>query len=140
MAHAEASARVATDAATLWRDVGSFQSVGEWHPILERVEGEGEQPGAIRTAYSADGAQVERLREVDAELHWQRYSMEATPLPVDHYTGELQVVAEGRHTSALRWAADFDLTSGREEDTVALVQSFLDAGVSELARRYGRPA
>jgi hypothetical protein len=46
MPRAEATTRIATDAAMLWREIGSFQGVGEWHPMLERVEGQGEQPGS----------------------------------------------------------------------------------------------
>lgn len=138
MAHAEAIARVATDASTLWQEIGSFQGVGDWHPMLDRVEGEGEQAGAIRTAYSAGGQQVERLREVDPDQLWHRYSMESTPLPVSGYTAGLRVVDRGDNTSTVSWNADFDVTSGKESDAIAMIQSFLEAGVSELTNRYGR--
>lgn len=138
MPHAEATARVATDAATLWQEIGSFQGVGDWHPMLDRVEGEGEQPGATRTAYSAGRQQVERLREADPEQLWHRYTMESTPLPVSDYTAELRVVDHQDNTSTVSWNADFDITSGEESEAVAMVQGFLEAGVSELTNRYGR--
>lgn len=140
MARAEATARVATGSAALWQEIGSFQGVGEWHPMLDRVEGEGEQPGALRTAYSAGGEQVERLREVDADQHWHRYTMESSPLPVANYTAELRVVDAGDASSRVRWIADFDVASGSDEDAVSMVQGFLEAGVAALADRHGSPS
>lgn len=138
MPHVEATARIATDARTLWREIGSFQGVDEWHPMLERVEGQGERPGAIRTAYSAGGQQVEQLREVDADQHCHRYSMESGPLPVGGYTAEFRVDDDIDGTSTVSWIADFDVTSGDETEVVAMVRGFLEAGVAELANRYGR--
>lgn len=113
--------------------------MGEWHPMLERVEGAGEQPGAIRTAYSDGGQQVERLTEVDAEQGWHRYTMESTPLPVTNYVGEFRVSGASGSVSTVSWTADFDVTADDEAEAVAMVQGFLEAGVHELAERYGRP-
>jgi hypothetical protein len=53
MAHVEAAALVDRDADALWREIGSFRAVGEWHPMLARVEANGEAPGALRTAKSS---------------------------------------------------------------------------------------
>lgn len=55
MAHVEATAHISVDADTLWRRFGSFQGVGDWHPMLAKVEGNGEQRGAVRKAQSRDG-------------------------------------------------------------------------------------
>lgn len=141
MAHAEGTARVAVDADTLWRAIGSFQGVGDWHPLLDRVEGEGERPGAIRTAFTAEGQQqVECLREVDAGERRYRYTMESSPLPVADYSAELRVDSDRGDTSTVRWAADFVVTTGDEADAVAMVEGFLQAGVAAVADRYGRSA
>lgn len=66
MAHVEAKKHLPVEADALWREVGSFQGVGEWHPMLADVEGDGEHAGAQRVATSGEGQQqVERLVEVD---------------------------------------------------------------------------
>lgn len=65
--------------------------------------------------------------------------MESSPLPVANYTAELRVLDEGDASSRVRWTADFDVTSGGEEDAVSMVQGFLRAGVAALADRYGSP-
>jgi hypothetical protein len=64
MAHVEQLADIPVAPDALWQEIGSFQSVGRWHPMLAHVEGEGEQPGAVRSPTGKDGStQVERLAE-----------------------------------------------------------------------------
>ena len=53
-----------------WQAIRSFQGIGDWHPMLASVRGDGEQPGAIRAAVAEDGSeQVERLLEIDPVRH-----------------------------------------------------------------------
>lgn len=60
--------RIAEGPDALWKDIGPFRAVGEWHPLLSRVEGEGEHPGALRAAEGKDGSrQIERLIETAPE-------------------------------------------------------------------------
>lgn len=60
------AATVRSDSETLWKEVGGFGSVGEWHPMLESVEVFGAGTGAMRVAHSKEGGdQVERLQKLD---------------------------------------------------------------------------
>lgn len=137
MAHVEVTAEVPVDPDTLWRAIGSFQGVGEWHPLLASVHGDGEQPGAVRTALGKDGSkQVERLEEVDSAQRLYRYVMESSAMPVRDYRAELHVQANDDGASIVRWASDFETTGGEDDETVAMVHEFLDAGVRSVAERY----
>jgi hypothetical protein len=121
----------------LWRDIGSFQAVGDWHPMLASVEGEGEQPGAQRVARTNDGQrQVERLREISQEGRFYRYVMESTPLPVTGYVGEFRVEPAGDAASTVVWASDFKDTSGDADGTSSMINGFLTAGLAALGDRY----
>lgn len=137
MPHVEATADLPIDVDTLWRQVGSFQGVGDWHPMLTKVDGEGESPGATRTATAADGSQqVERLQGADPTEHRYSYVMESTPLPVRDYTGRFSAHATGGDATTVRWSADFDVTSQDEAQAVEMIQGFLDAGLDNLRQRY----
>ena len=47
-------------------ELGSFQSIARWHPMVTTAEGEGEEPGATRTLETSDGLRwAERLTQVD---------------------------------------------------------------------------
>lgn len=137
MPHVEETAEVAVSADRLWHAIGSFQGVGEWHPMLAEVAGDGEQPGAIRTAVGEDGSeQVERLQEVDPADRRYRYTMESSAMPVRDYRAELEVQANGDAASSVRWTADFETTAADRDDTVRMVRGFLAAGVRSLQERY----
>ncbi len=137
MPHIEETADVAVDPDTLWRVVGSFQGVGEWHPWLASVQGDGEQPGAIRRALGEDGSeQVERLEEMDMAQRRYRYVMESSAMPVRDYQAELEVRATDDGRSTVRWSADFETTARDSDETVGMVRGFLAAGVQSLAERY----
>src|SRR5262245_42274039 len=137
VAHAEAVAQVAVDADTLWRAIGSFQGIGEWHPMLDQVEGDGEEPGAIRRAIGKDGSeQVECLYEVDPVQRFYRYTIVSRALQVRDYIAELQVQPTDDGTSTVSWTSDFETTTGDQDETVGMIQGFLEAGVQSLAERY----
>lgn len=67
MEHVEATATIDMAQDQLWREVGFFQGVGVWHPMLSAVKGDGEHPGAVRQATGKDGSeQAERLVEMNS--------------------------------------------------------------------------
>jgi Polyketide cyclase / dehydrase and lipid transport len=91
MPHIQATAQIPVDPVTLWRTAGSFHSVGRWHPMVVHVEGQGNEPGALRIAQTRDGQQqVEQLQEVDPGQRLYRYAMISTPMPVTDYVGEFR--------------------------------------------------
>lgn len=108
MSHIEVSTRIRKDANNLWREIGSSQGVGAWHPWLKTVQGQGEQPGAIRTAETPDGRkQVERLEKLDSRDDSYCYAMLSSPMPVEDYTGEFRSRDEGDGTKHNRMVQRF---------------------------------
>ena len=70
----------------------AFGAIGTWHPLLEKVESEGEHEGSRRTAKAKDGSrQVERLQELKPNERRYRYSIESTAMPIKNYVSELRV-------------------------------------------------
>lgn len=137
MPQIQAIARVAVDADTLWKAIGSFQRVGDWHPMLQKVEGQGEERGAIRKATGRDGSeQVERLQEIHPAQRYYRYEMVSTPMPVSGYVGELRVRDNGDRTSTVSWTGEFVATADDDGVTIAAIRGFLKAGLENLKRKY----
>jgi Polyketide cyclase / dehydrase and lipid transport len=138
MTHVEATSDLPVPPDALWREIGSFQRVGDWHPMIARVSGEGEHPGARRTATTQDGQkQVERLTEIDRDNRFYRYVMESGALPVRDYVAEFRVRPDGEGGSIVQWSGDFEVTSPDRENMRDLVRQFLTAGVKALHERYG---
>ena len=142
MTRVKASEEFPVDAESLWREIGSFQNVGSWHPLLTSVSGFGETTGSVRNVTSRDGQkQIERLREINRAEHYYRYDVISTPMPVSQYKGELRVQDCGDRTSRVVWSSAFRAKSGDESATAEMVRKFLQAGLDSLKEKYApRPA
>lgn len=139
MARLVETARVAEKPDILWKDIGPFGAVGQWHPFLSKVDSEGERPGALRSAEGKDGSrQVERLLEANPMQHRYRYRMEKTAMPLRGYTAELRIEDNLDGTSTVVWSAEFAPTSD-DTETIDRVRAFLKAGLDNIATRYGAP-
>jgi hypothetical protein len=102
-----------------------------------KVEGEGEQPGTIRTAETPDGQkQGERLQEIDPKDHFYRYVMLSTPIAVKDYSGEFRVHDDGKGSSTVSWSNTFQVTSGNEGEVAGMIREFLNAGVQSMKKKY----
>lgn len=126
---------VAAEAATLWRTFGGFGSVGDWHPMLERVDSEGEEPGQRRVAIGGDGSrQIERLVAVDPIQHAYSYDIEESAMSVENYHALFRIEPSGEGGSRVTWSAEFD-TTAEPEATEATVREFIRAGLDALKAR-----
>jgi hypothetical protein len=138
MAHVEASIYIQRNTDALWNKVGSFQGVGEWHPMLKSVRGSGEQPGAIRKASGGDGQeQMERLEQRSDNEHAYRYSMVSSPMPVRDYVAVFGIADEKDGKSRVFWEADFQVTNADEAKTIESVRTFFQSGLESLRSIYG---
>src|ERR1700758_247190 len=77
------SARIKRSADALWQSIGKFGALGDWHPLLLKVENDGEEIGSLRRAQTKAGdRQVERLEAIDHFSRCYRYTILAGPLRV----------------------------------------------------------
>jgi mxaD protein len=130
------TAIIAADADTLWREAGGFGQVGDWHPLLDRVEVEGSGPGAVRRAYDKQGGcQLERLLASDAARRELRYTIEQTKLSVRNWEAFLRIEPVGSHMSRVLWTGSYQPTD--TNDTAAgPIRAFLHKGLDGLKERY----
>ena len=132
------STPVAMNADALWQAMGSFAAIGNWHPMMEKVESEGEKKGSMRTLQLIGGAKlVERLEEVSPNERLYRYSIIESPLPISNYFSEIRVKDNGDGTSTVEWSSDFDVNTGNETDVVKTVQEVYQAGLDNITKLYG---
>ena len=132
------STPVAMNADALWQSIGSFAAIGQWHPMMERVDTDGETKGSLRTLRLIGGAKlVERLEEVSPTERLYRYSILESPLPISDYFAEIRVKDNGDGSSTVEWSSDFKVNSSSERDVVKTVQEVYQAGLDNLGKLYG---
>jgi mxaD protein len=137
MADVHETTELKLDPDTAWQRIGDFGAVGDWHPMLARVDSDGNAPGDLRRAAGKDGStQVERLDAYDGKAHVYRYTLVETALPVSDYHAEFRIDPAGAGASTVTWSARF-VANGDERAAIDAVRPFFKAGIDALAQRYG---
>lgn len=132
------STPVAMNADALWQAMGSFAAIGDWHPMIEKVESKGESKGSMRTLHMIGGAKlVEQLEEISPTERLYRYSITESPLPISNYVSEIRVTDNGDGTSTVEWSSDFVVNSPNENDVVKTIQEVYQSGLTNLQKMYG---
>jgi Polyketide cyclase / dehydrase and lipid transport len=137
MPQVQVFADVHRSADSMWRDLGSFQSIARWHPMVKAAHGDGEVPGATRTLETSDGLRwTERLTQVEHSQWFYRYEVTSTVLPIADFRGEFRI-REGRpHTCTVIWTSQFAVTAGEEKAVSDSVRQFFRAGARAIEKRY----
>lgn len=131
------STDVAMNPDTLWQSIGAFAAIGQWHPMIETVESDGEQKGSTRTLSLGGAKIVERLEEVSPTERLYRYSIVDSPLPIRNYVAEIRVKDNGDGSSTVEWSSDFDVAGGNEADITKTLREVYQAGLDNLTKLYG---
>lgn len=127
-----------TPADTLWKTIGGFNALPNWHPGVAKSEATGEGKGSTRTlSLAGGGSLVERLEESSATDKLYRYSILSGPLPVADYVAEIHVKDNGDGTSTLEWSSEFKPKAAPENDAVKAIQGVYQAGFDNLKKMFG---
>ncbi|MBM0237383.1 SRPBCC family protein [Micromonospora sp. ATA32] len=138
--------RVSLDApaAEVWKLVGDFTAIGDWHPGTPRPEMRGRSPynspGTERVWGAGTGEElVERLVERDDAARRLRYTMPDPPFPITGHEATIEVTERGPESSQVTWTATFDASDDVVEQLDASMgEDVFAVGLDALAARYGR--
>ena len=139
MTKVDVSMELAVSAETVWRVIGSFGGVPDWHPAVEKSEQKEENGATVRTLSLAGGGSiVERLESVDDKERAYTYSTLSGPLPVADYVATLRVREnDGRQGCTIQWSSEFTPSGAAESDAVAAILGVYEAGFESLKKMFG---
>lgn len=129
------SVEVAAAPEQVWRAIGDFCSIAEWHPAVARCAA-GEQDGvALRTLTTVDGAVlVERRVQHSEEGMSYSYQIVESPLPVADYEATLAVM-DSAGGSRITWSGDFAAAGASDDQALAVISGIYEAGLAALKER-----
>jgi Polyketide cyclase / dehydrase and lipid transport len=121
----------------VWRLIGGFNALPEWHPAVQKSELQ--EGGRVRQIQLAGGGSiVERLESFSESEHLYTYLIERGPLPVANYTATIRVRQEpGKQGCIVEWSSDFSPSGASEADAVKAIQSVYQAGFDNLRKLFG---
>ena len=82
----------------LWKKVGDFCGIGDWHPAVEKCVLERRRQAAHPFAQGG-GTLVEALEAVDNANHTYTYTILSGPLPVTNYHSTISVSPDPKGSS-----------------------------------------
>ncbi|MFO1435876.1 MAG: SRPBCC family protein [Gammaproteobacteria bacterium] len=121
----------------VWKMIGNFNHLDVWHPAVANstLVGDGATPGDIRTLTLGDGATItEKLVAIDSASY--TYSIEASPLPVEHYVSTLSVKADDNGGSIVKWSSTFDAKGAPDDKAKDVIAGIYVAGLGRLSSYF----
>lgn len=137
MARVEEMQALGASAAEVWRLIGGYNALSEWHPAVQRSVLE--DSGRVRRLSLANGASLlERLHAFSERERSYAYSIEEGPLPVANYRSTLRVRERaGQRGCEVHWSGEFAPSGAAESEAVSVIRGIYRAGLDTLAERFG---
>ncbi len=127
--------KLGVSADDLWRTIGGFNALADWHPAIEKSEME--DGGKVRRlSLAGGGTLVETLEEHDDNSRTYTYRIDESPLPIANYHATISV-SDADGGSSVDWSAEFDADGAPEADAKDIIQGIFQAGFDNLKKMYG---
>ncbi|MBM2830925.1 MAG: Polyketide cyclase / dehydrase and lipid transport [Gammaproteobacteria bacterium] len=120
----------------VWKLIGGFNALPDWHPAVEKSKLE--KGGRMRKlSLVGGGTIIEKLEKVDEGEHLYTYSIVDSPLPVANYTATIRVKDAGGGKTKVEWSSEFDAEGASENEAVKAIQGIYQAGFDNLKKIFG---
>ena len=139
MSKVSMSARLPAPVDEVWKRIGDFNALCDWHPAVDKSEVDGKGEGSVRKLTLVGGGTiVERLERLDEDGYQYVYSITDSPLPVSNYVATLRVRDEGDGKASLvEWSSEFEPVGVPENDAIKVIQGIYSAGFENLKKMFG---
>ena len=120
----------------IWKLIGGFNALPDWHPAVENSELQEE--GNQRTlSLVGGGSIVEKLEKLDDNERVYSYTIIDSPLPVANYKSTIKVVDQGEGKATVEWSSEFNAEGASEQEAIDVIQDIYQAGFDNLKKMYG---
>lgn len=137
MEEVKASGTINASADEVWSLVSDFNGLDKFVEAVADCTTEGTGIGAVRTLTLADGGEViEKLESLDHDQRLLTYSIVESPMPIQNYTGTMQVDELEDRRSKFSWSSTFDAADGTEDEMKEALKGLYNLGVEGLQQHF----
>ena len=138
MAKVSMTSNYPVSAETIWKMIGQFNSLPEWHPAVAKCDIETEGDTTFRRIHLMGGATIlEKLERSKEDGQSYTYSIVESPLPVANYTATIRVTESAGGGCTIEWSSEFDPKGAPEPDAVKAIEGIYQAGFDNLRKMFG---
>lgn len=129
------SAEVAAPPEAVWKTIGEFCGIADWHPAVEKCELGDKGGKKTRTLSLKGGGSIfEELVSRDETKHDYTYKILESPLPVSDYKSTIGVAKDGKG-SKVTWTGSFKAKGAPDEKATEVIGGIYEAGVKAIAEK-----
>lgn len=118
----------------VWKSIGDFCAIQEWHPAIEKCEAYDDHGSLYRTLTLGDGATISE-KHGGEEANSYTYFIKKGPLPVKPYKATFKAEGDGASTT-ITWSARFKAKGATDEEAKATIEGIFDAGMASIAESF----
>jgi len=119
----------------VWKLIGGFNTLPDWHPAIEKSELE-EEGSMRRLSLVGGGTIMEKLEKLDDNERVYSYSIIDSPLPVSNYIATLRVKEDGEGKTTVEWSSEFEAKGTAENEAMDVIAGIYQAGFDNLKKLF----
>ena len=129
------STEIAAAPAAVWKTIGDFCGIGQWHPVVEKCVLSDKAGKSIRTLSLKGGGTLveEQLARDDKKMSYS-YAILEGPLPVANYKSTIMVAPSGSG-SKVTWSGDFKAKGVDDAKAKEVILGIYEAGLKSIAAK-----
>jgi len=120
----------------VWKLIGGFNTLPDWHPAIKKSELE-EEGSMRRLSLTGGGTIVEKLEQLDDSERVYTYSIIDSPLPVSNYTATIRVKEDGEGKTTVEWSSEFEAKGAAENEAMDVIAGIYQVGFDNLKKIFG---
>ncbi|HEX5380090.1 MAG TPA: SRPBCC family protein [Phenylobacterium sp.] len=127
------SVDVAGNPDAIWKAIGPFCAIRNWHPAIGRCAVDGKaQPTRTLTTKDGKATFVELQTARNDAAHSYSYSFTSSPVPVTHYVSTFKVVAKSKGVSTVTWSSVYTPDRGKEQAALDALTGIYESGLAAI--------
>lgn len=127
------SATIDADAEKVWRVIGDFCGIEDWHPAVEKCEIDKKNPTMRTLTLKGGGSIVEKQTARDDKKMSYSYAIVESPLPVVNYKSTIKVAKSGQG-SKVTWTGSYKAKGASAAEAKKVIDGIYDAGLEGIAK------
>ena len=123
---------------TIWKMIGGFNSLPNWHPAVTKCDIETHGNTTLRRLHLIGGATIlEKLEKSEDDGQSYSYSIVESPLPVANYSATITVKESESGGSVIEWSSEFEAEGAPENEAAKAIEGIYQAGLDNLSKMFG---
>lgn len=127
------TATIAAAPDAVWKTIGGFCGIGDWHPVIEKCALSKKGGKEERTlSLKGGGTIVEQEQARDDKKMSYTYTILSGPLPVEDYKSTIMVEPEGKG-SKVTWTGSFKAKGAPDDKAKEAIGGVYEGGLKGIA-------